>query len=307
MKTRALILVGLLFTLSLTAGNEKGGAGIAENNILFAYWNLESYLSLCQASAGCQLTDAESKTVTRIKANLAEERKTKDQIIFKSEAKEPGLFLIEGLVRIAKTGYHVGDVIYVNSDLLYPPVTVNMVGVPPYGRPFDLPYAVSLLVHELGHHLGIKDHTSLDLLGSKVQTLMRTNTQEVDGGPEERQLIATAINFGGISFPDLIVRDEQNLHSLTAQLKDELKCPAAKGPVGGFWIWNLHWGTYRFKGPNHFIRPLRARVQIYCGAAPHGESLASEFEIELAAARTKEGALLWKNGPFPLRQSAFRK
>lgn len=304
---RILALSALLFCFSLSAGNEKGGAGIAENNLLFAYWNLENYITLCQASAGCQLTEGESKTLGQIKANLAEERKTKDPLVFKSEGKEPGFFLIEGLVRIAKTGYRVGDVIHVNTDLLYPPVTVNMVGVPAYGRPFDLPNAVSLLVHELGHHLGIKDHASLDLLGSKVQTIMRTTTQEVDGGPEERHLIATAINFGGVSFADLIVRDERHLHSLTAQLREGLKCPEGKGPLGGFWIWNLHWGRYRFSGPNHFIRPLRARAQLYCGTAPHGESSSTEFELELSAARNKEGNLLWKNGPFPLRQIPFRK
>ncbi len=304
MKPYFLVPLIALMTLSLSGygGNEKGGAGIAENNILFAYWNLEKFIELCQASSGCNVNDDEHKILNQLRENLPKERLTKDQIVFKSEAKEPGFFVVDGLIRMAKTGFKLGDVIYVNTDFLYPVLALNIVGVPPYGRPFDIAQAVSMLVHEMGHHLGIKEHTGLDLIGTKVQTIMRTNTSEVDGGPEERQLIATAIDYGGVSAADLVVRDGNRVLSLTAALKQSLSCPNAKTETRGFWLWNLHWSRYRFKGPNSFIRPLRGRAQLLCGELPNAETSATEFEVELVAQRSKEGPLVWNDGPFVIRQ-----
>ncbi len=292
------ILIGL--TPQAHAGNEAGGGGIAENNILFAYWNLEKFIDLCRASPGCGLTGEEDLWLQRIRENLAQERLVKNQIVFRSGDKHPGFFVLEGLVRLARTGYRVGDVIYVNTDLLYPGVTVNMVGVPKYGRPFDIPQAISMLVHELGHHLGIKEHTELDLLGSKVNSIMRTNTQELDGGPEERHLVATAINYGGVSLADFVVRDDSKVISLLPTIQKGFLCPDEK-PLRGYWVWNLHWKTARYLPGGKNVRPLRFRAQLICGDEPNAISVPREGELELIAKPSKEKILEWSEGPIPFK------
>lgn len=74
---------------------------------------------------------------------------------FKSERDNPGFFFLDGQVRIAKTGSNLGDVIYLNKDM----VEANNV---------DITEAVAVLAHELGHHIGIKDHQRLDRFGAKL-------------------------------------------------------------------------------------------------------------------------------------------
>ena len=96
----------------------NNGGGIAEKNILYAYEKLDTYLQLCLNSNTCKLTADQGSLLLQIYRALPQERQTK-QLFFGSEKKNPGSFMIDGNVRVARTGDEIGSPIYINSDLLY--------------------------------------------------------------------------------------------------------------------------------------------------------------------------------------------
>lgn len=288
----------LCLSLNVWAGNEVGGGGIAENNLLYALANLDSYIEIClNAQNACPLTDPERKLLTQIKSALPEERKNPNLIQFSAESLNPGFFHVDGHVRIAKTGFSVGSPIYFNRDLLYPKLEAVPVGAPSIPnpkRPYDLPFAVSILVHELGHHQGEKDHTYLDSLGSKINSLMQTSAAELDGGPYFPSLIATVLNYEGGS-PELLLRDSEKLYSIGEDVTKALVCKADKKPLR-YMLWNLHWLKGDETGISDVLRHLRMRAVIQC----EEESSARFREVDLefrtkAYSEVAQGILIEKN------------
>lgn len=249
------------------AGNGVGGGGIAENNILYAFLNIESYLNVCLSTKACDLTNDEHNLLKSIHHSMPTELKVKDLIVFKSEKKDPGFFIIEGQVRVAKTGYSVGSPIYINVDLLYPTEVLTIPQpsqIPPPDRPYDIPQAVGLLVHELGHHQGETNHTFLDLLGGKVQKMMRTFAQEVDGGPGYRQIILTSLSYKNAQASDLVIRDRETLYSYGKEALAAMSCKDGSAPLY-YDLWNLHWmRSTKGSTPNEEVWPARARIRLHC-------------------------------------------
>lgn len=288
---KTLIKIWLLaLSITLYAGGDSvGGGGIAENNILYSFLNLESFIELCvNASVGCGITVEEGRLLRQISDSMKEERKNTKLIRFESESQKPGFFYVDGALRIAKTGFHVGDPIYFNVDMLYPLAgTVSIPLIPPPDRPLDIPIATGLLVHELGHHQGEKDHTALDLLAGKVQTFMRVYSSELDGGPLRKYIIATALEFGKGSESDLVLRDKRDAYSLLPQLRKTLKCDDKSQP-GGFTLWNMHW-LRETRSEGEIVLPLRARVLLYCKGEFRVES--KELEIEIVLEQKSSGPL----------------
>ena len=145
---------------SWAGGIAGNGGGVSEKYIMHAYLNLGKYIRLCLGSSICQLTPWERHLLTEIQDSLPQEYKSPDQIQFRSGEKWRSFFTIDGLIRVAWTGNHVGDPIYVYSDELYSAT----------GKPITLGFAITNLVHEFAHHQGVKDQPDdeLDLLGEKV-------------------------------------------------------------------------------------------------------------------------------------------
>jgi hypothetical protein len=251
-------------------GGEVGnGGGIAEKNITFAYINLSSYIDICLASASCQLSAQELPVLQAIRGGLSDEYLDQNQIIFSSETAQPGFFFLDGAIRVARTGSTVGSAIYYNRDLLYP--------VGPSGNitPFSVADAVGSLVHEMGHHHGIADHTFLDLLGSKVEKLMLGQIHSIDSNSQIRFSVET-IDFSGASVSQLIVFDSETVTDLTGRLKTALRgvCPDT-APMSAANIANLHWkglalGPMQIMYPNgqseFTVDPISSILWIACGA-----------------------------------------
>jgi len=256
--------IAFLFTINAHAGDEVGGGGIAENNALYAWQNLDSFLEMC-LSTDCKLDEKELVLLGKIRDSLPQEKKTKEPVRFRSEKEYPGFFMVDGALRIARTGYKVGDPIYFNLDLIYPGAQVASIPLlPPPDRPLDIPLAIAILVHELGHHPGERDHPMLDVLGSKVNSAMRVYVHEVDGGPYRRGLIATSFEPHNKSSGDFIVRDGTEIHSFRSEILSTLTCP--RSTPAYFTMWNLHWLKEQKVTKRSHILPLQARVLIGCGA-----------------------------------------
>lgn len=264
------VAVLVLFSLSTRAGNEVGGGGIAENNILYAFHNLEVFINMCFQTRACALTAQDAALLKEIEKALPQEKKVKDFIQFKADG---DFFVVDGHKRIARTGYHVGDPIHFNLGIIYPADVATTPLIPPPGRPLDIPLAVGILIHELGHHHGVKDHTYLDTLGAKVNTALHVYARELDGGPFSRQLIVTSFEFANQRGGELLVRDNLGVYSFGERLLAALPCPA--GRPEGFALWNLHWR----KSPSEWERVLRARATLNCGG--NGAAPTRELETRL--------------------------
>jgi hypothetical protein len=253
--TLGAVFTGLVALIALNSynaafaggGAEAGnGGGIAEKNILYAYLNFDSYLDLCLRTRLCRLTSQESKLLGEIRESLPREKASPSQIVFRSEKVAPGFFLIQGQVRVARTGDEVGNPIYVNSDLLYTELDNHQF------KAVDVPMAISILTHEFGHHHGAKDHQALDLLGSKLQSffLLQSQRAELWNG----QIVLHTFQF------NVVTRDEDKddlrhvdqvvlsyrdaLTNLTPEILTKVHCLDLKTPtdtpVLGLRIYNLH-------------------------------------------------------------------
>jgi hypothetical protein len=224
-------------------GGEVGnGSGIAEQNISLAYVNLERYLALCLNQPSCQLSGEERNLLQKISRSMPLERRNPRQLQYGSDSSSRGSFWIDGQVRIAKTGDKVGSSLVFNRDLLYwrDPILGQ--------QALSLPMAVAILVHELGHHhVDNRDpraHSSLDLLGSKVQNALQENRLVINGYPYLPQLSASVINFpSSFEMAQLVVSDEITQKEISGLLLPKLSCdpsnPSAK--VVGLSLWNLRW------------------------------------------------------------------
>lgn len=166
-------LILLLYSTVLLASpiQPSGGdvvnnhGGFSENNILFAWTNLSNYVESCLYSKGCGLSIPEQTLLEKIYKNHRYELQGSG-IRFLSSQANPGYFTDEtGTTRAAVTGNTVGSPIYFNVEALYHNVDGRTEAV-------DAMSAVGFLVHELGHHHGVTDHTYLDRLGGKVKTFI---------------------------------------------------------------------------------------------------------------------------------------
>jgi len=119
------------------------------------------------------------------------------KIEFKSERENPGFFLLDGQVRIAKTDLHLGSVIFINTDI----VNSNQT---------DISDALAILSHELGHHLGETDHQKLDQFGATIKdfsTRFQLNASELlPGANNSNQFVdlsifnLTSMTFGRLPY-----------------------------------------------------------------------------------------------------------
>jgi hypothetical protein len=251
------------FTLAKDGGDWVGnGAGLAENNILFSYWNLES--SYKQALSEASLTTEEKNLLQKMLDVLSEELGTNEQVRFLSGQKYPRFFPLDnhGNIRIAVTGDKVGSLIYFNTDLLYQREEGKIVAL-------SVTQATSLLVHELGHHHGIKNHQVLDQLGSKVAMSLQRDQLRITMGVRDSHIVAETLRFRSDDLSDaLALQDGESIFNLNHLKNHPELCTDGKF-IRGLKIWQIGWNFYPHP---HLI----VNVAYYCAIG--GEVLQQEGE-----------------------------
>jgi hypothetical protein len=288
-----------LFSLPVHPGTEVNNAGgTAEQNVLYAYNNLDRFIGLCLASPLCDLNASQKVKLEKIAKVLPEEIRTPDQIQFKSEKENPGLFMVDGAPRAALTGSTVGSPIFINRDLIY--FTGNNREI----EAIDIPTAAGILVHEMGHHVpGTDDHVLLDNLGAKVKTLLlqRSHTVYLHSTIDrETSLKATAFTFNDpiyIQRSNLLVESGDDvLIDVTGAIDrtiQEAKICAKYGKLSipGFKIKSLFWTRYRkpYDSSHHSVM-LRGQLLIRCpvyfnGVYSGGTYGFHRFDLEVILAR----------------------
>jgi hypothetical protein len=234
----------------------------------------------------CHLNSEETALLTSIAESLTEEFKNSSQLVFRSSKADPQFFKIDGLIRIAKTGDHVGDPIYINRDLLYTTVAQGEV------KALDIPLAVSTLIHELGHHHLVKDHAKLDLLGTKIQTLLLTDSERSLFWNGNAAVIT--FNFNHVHSDDdkkriqtkdeLILEADGELHVLTDSIEKVLKCPGKRtktDQVTGIRLYNVHGnrGIHFDKKTSVLTKPFSAWYILSCEGGKESDHGDLNFDL----------------------------
>ena len=271
-------------------GSDAGnGGGIAEKRLTFAYLNLERYLEFCLRGSMCRLSLDEINLLALIRTTLEDERRNPKQLQFVSGRETSDRFEIDGKVRIARTGDAVGSPILINTDLLYWTTTAGR-------QALDMATAVSVLVHELGHHHSEKSHEKLDILGSKVQAIVKKQVLEsvIWDGNISLQVVqfnlvrndADKIKLHDID--QVLIESRDQFANLTHLVLEAVRCPNPAQSIKGLRIYNLHEerGMTYDAVTKIFTKPLRAWYVLSCEEGTQSDH--GDLAITLAL-RRREG------------------
>lgn len=254
----SILLLNITLLMSLpafTLGDDvNNGGGVAERTILYAYTKLESYIRLCLMVDNCKIKTNERELLEKIVAALPAEYAVEKQIQFASEKENPGTFLINGEIKAAKTGSKIGSPIYFNRDLF---VSKNIGN---HFEPISLSNAVSLLVHEMGHHHPTKfSESDLDFMGVKVSLLLDQEIHQTPVFPNNRNINAIVINDKVKSFyPEILLFVGDEVVDVSEKFKEASFCQNSlipnpitdpEGPLSikkpvKLTYYNIHWDTF---------------------------------------------------------------
>ena len=226
----------LVRTISYARGGSVvgNGAGVVENNFQYAYSMLPSLISTCAVNSVCALTNSEKILLEKIRIIAEANASNADRLIFQDEG-EDRTFFETGLSekhRIAKTGLTAKDPIYVNTEMLYDGDGKTRL---------DYPLIISILVHEIGHQTGEKDHAILDILGSKLRKLAfdKISPHMMQVG-RSQAVDVTIINTESPVRSSEFYFSWQNTGSIkaTAALTSRLACAKPEAVISGIEITN---------------------------------------------------------------------
>jgi hypothetical protein len=307
-----LLLIIFVFLGKSFAGDEvNNGGGISEGNIAKSYLNLERYIDLCLNLPSCSLNKEEQALLSEIKTGLKGEYQNKKQLQFISERLNPGTFVIDGEMKIAKTGDEIGSVIMVNKDLLYH--KNSRTGLT---EGIGLEKAVQILVHEMGHHHGQKDHTLLDLLGAKVSMSLSKNMITAKLLAESEGVKAVVINGKSEEeFPQILIYVFDQIIDVTAKFKKVLKCKSLGLPIPvnlptdivisfskptGALFHNIYWDKYKFGGmvkKNTGKLVLKGHLSKICGKADNfffnNKKYKALIRLKIKKKKNDKGQKVW--------------
>jgi len=252
------ILLTLL--LSVSPANASGGGfvvdnggGLAEHAFTLVYQTLHEYLDICMHPANdCQLTNKEARVLRQIWSE-SEAMRDFSGLVFKSGRLNPGMFETDehGKTRVAVTGLRPGTPIYVNLDVIY------SADSPP--KPLiDVQMALSILIHEMGHHTGETDHQFLDQLGNKVRVWRDGFVQQIDfRSYRHKELKVMAHNHalnihdqrGWLAFPrtNLTLENGHQIVDLAKEFEKEVQCSNA-----AHWRRSIHYANLTW----HSLKPF---------------------------------------------------
>jgi hypothetical protein len=278
------------FALEAHASNSGGslvgnGAGLAELEITYAYTRLPESIRRCFSDDACdaKLSDRERDILKQIRVQVLSQNDAEQKIHYVSEKELPGFFTTgEGeFHRIAKTDTRTYSIIFINTDAIYGNGKALV----------DAPLATSLLIHELGHQLGVADHTWLNILGSKVRAAIE-NTKTTVEYPRNNNLTMTV--YSGANSIRLFLNNALSSVDLTNRVEAALVCPEETSLVKAFVI-NPHWNLAQHTIPYQFNAFVRYQCVSSTGLF-YSLLVDVTFNIPMLAAESKEKLAAQKIG-----------
>ncbi len=312
-----LVLVSLLSLTSIIshAGGDliNNGGGIAEKNILYAYFNLDKFMLICLRSEVCKLNDDQKMLLQKISDSFPQERESGTQIQMQSEKKSPGAFMIDGSIRVAKTGSAIGSPIVINVDQLY---TLNESGQ--YDA-VTIPEAVAILIHELGHHQGSYSHETLDLLGVKVSLVVQKKFASTPMLPWSQEVSAEVFNPPmNTAFPLLLLNIGDEVVDISELYRQTVRCHYISLPVPifdvpdlpllsntplGSILSNLHWAKMT-EGESSLRVKIQGNISNKCSYRSNIQIRNNSYQMALSF-KIRKLHDKWKYDPSSLEMKQY--
>ncbi|WP_413558946.1 hypothetical protein [Bdellovibrio sp. HCB209] len=312
-------VLALVASLSVSAFAGPGGdwvnngGGIAEKNVLYAYERLDQYIEICLTSDGCKLSPREREIIAKIAKGLPQEVKGR-LLYFGSEQKTPGFFMIDGLVRVAKTGSSPNTPIYINSDLLYSK------GSDGQYTAVSIPEAVAILVHEFGHHYGGYTHEELDLLGVRISMLLQTKMAVTPLLPWSNDISAMVLTKDVYTaYPDVLLSVGDDVVDISKAVANEAMCyrfsvpiPVlpipdldliSKKPTGSV-LYNLHWDKFSDSDTRIKVK-LIGNISNSCLFKTNILLRSNDYKMSISFSATKQNGS-WKFDAGSLKVEQYR-
>lgn len=227
-----------------TVGN---GGGLFEAQVSFYYHNLAKHIISSFDQSFVTFDESENKVLLDI-LNILSDYEGDEKIIFISENEYPNFFYLKDFdpaPRVAKTGFSSDFPIFINRDMIY-------------GRlDFNPRFWIGLLIHELGHQVGVGNHSFLEELGTKVINVSEVNNAEIEMTISEDLIVGLGYyNHDFVDgLPDLYVTYGEKLHRIEGWNHQSFKDVCSKGLYfSGVSISNLHW---KDRGITDIFRSLR--------------------------------------------------
>jgi hypothetical protein len=314
-----LFLTATLMSATLWARGGGGdfvnnGGGIAEKNVFYAYEKIDKYIQTCLKSDACKLNEQQKVILQQIANGLPQEKQVQQQLVFASEKKNPGTFMIDGLVRVAKTGSAVGSPIYINVDLLYTKTETGDYA------PMSIAEAVAVLVHEFGHHYGNYTHEELDLIGVRVSLLLQQKVVNTPMIPWNSSVSASVFNADMLqSFPQVLLTVGNDVIDLSSIYQREVHCevltlPIPIGPLPdielitktpkGSVFHNIHWEKMKERGDYYDVK-ITGNVSNTCEYKNQSGLRNNNFQLSISFRINKVNGLLIYD-PSTLEMNQFK-
>lgn len=199
------------------------GGGLGEMNFVYALTNLADFIMDTVRNDGIVGRDADQ--LIRIAALARRESRKQDKLVFISGQKNPGIFNIQGETRLAVTGDSATAPIFVNLDLVYKK-TFDVTDI------LTLPEIVSLLVHELGHQVGLLDHAYLDYLGARVRRMISRDINRITRNMADGLKVEiTSFSYWSSAAPKIQLGIENSLRDFNEDVSKVMKCEDGSRPM----------------------------------------------------------------------------
>lgn len=206
------------------------GGGLVEQNFTSAYYSLQTAIQNCLDKYECGLSEEEAQLLTEINYAYIDKINQARPLVFVSEKNSDGFFQSkeDQTSRVAKTGFSTESTIFINLDVAGPIVD-------------SIPAMLGILIHELGHQVGIANHSLLDQLGAKVRNQWNANWKVLrfimDDHNLDVRLFSSEFNFinSKISYSF-----KGEVKSLNNEILEKVECLENESTYG-FSLSNGHW------------------------------------------------------------------
>lgn len=213
------------------------GGGLVEQNFQHAYDKAADLIDHCSVYKNCDIDDDDLAILEEIKLTIISNWGNKERLKFVPSQFED-FFNDEGdyETRIAKTGFDPSFPILINLNLAYRNESFA----------YDFGAMIAIVIHEVGHQIGIIDHGYLDFLGQIIrrETIARQDNFGIKIGNGKFNIAVLNSGLYSLSKPGLYVSYNDKSIPLIKKVSHEINCPI-NSELSGFYIENGH-----FSKPN---------------------------------------------------------
>jgi hypothetical protein len=206
------------------------GGGLLEQNFMLSYYSLQTAIDNCLTFIDCFNSKEEKAILIEINKLFIQKIDQKNIFVFVKNKDHNNFFYDENdqTQRIAKTGFDKKYPIFINLD-----VSNEIIN--------DVPAMLGIIIHELGHQVGILSHNFLDQLGARVRSMWMRDwvVSKVVVGSEKLsvRLFTAQSNFINSKLSYVFKGKVQSLNFLIYR---EISCGEGE-MLHGFSLSNGHW------------------------------------------------------------------